>query len=426
MNTHTPSRTFLFLQGPQSRFFRRLGHALAACGARVIKINFCGGDVFHWNDRYSRSYRGSALEWSSWVARIMREEQVTDLLLFGDWRPLHREAILLSRLFDITVHVFEEGYLRPDYITMEEGGVNGHSSMPATTEALLREADLLTDAPPPVSVPNPLPVRVYDAIWHHVGNFLLWSVFFRYQTHRPTWIGRELLGLLPRYLTRRKRVRRSEEYMTAFLSAGPRYFFFPLQLDTDAQVRRFSPFAGMCEGICFVLSSFARHAPGDVHLLIKNHPLDNGLISYRRFIADYARACGVADRVHFVEEGNGMPMIKSAAGVVLLNSTIGLSALRAGKPVYCVGKSIYALPGLAASEPHQSLHEFWQDPAPPVEETLAAFLKVLKVRALVNGNFYTDDGMDLAIGNCLARFGLTAPDSVEHCAAGTVHEPVGF
>lgn len=79
------------------------------------------------------------------------------------------------------------------------------------------------------------------------------------------------------------------------------YFLFPLQLDSDSQVRRYSPFSGMKEAIAHVLTSFAHSAPKSMHLLIRNHPLDNGLINYRRYIRRFSHACGLEGRVHFVE-----------------------------------------------------------------------------------------------------------------------------
>jgi capsular polysaccharide export protein len=203
------------------------------------------------------------------------------------------------------------------------------------------------------------------------------------------------------------------------------YFVFPLQLDADAQVRRYSPFSGMREGIGHVIASFADHAPSDVHLLIKNHPLDNGLINYARFIEDFSQACGVRDRVHFLEDGDAMAMMKESNGVVLLNSTIGLSALQADTAVYCIGKAIYAMPGLAVSEPYQALDSFWSMPTKPDQKILKAFVKVLKVQTLVNGNFYTRDGIQITISHCLVRLGLVQPSCMqEHCPEeNTTNEP---
>ncbi len=413
---HHKKRTFLFLQGPQSPFFRRLGRALRRHGAEVVKVNFCGGDVVHWVGRDARLFLGGSEAWSSWIARLMREAQVTDMLLYGDWRPLHWEAVLLAKQFDIQVHVFEEGYLRPDYITMEEGGVNGNSTMPSTAQDVLRTAALYPDPLPPTPAPNPVRYRVYDAILHHAGNVALLPLFFRYRTHRPHNIARELLSWTPRWLRRKQRIRCSNLQLEQFQALRRPYFVFPLQLDADAQVRRYSPFSGMREGIGHVIASFATHAPANVHLLIKNHPLDNGLIDYARFIADFSLACGVEERVHFVEDGDASLMMEKARGVVLLNSTIGLSALRVGKAVYCIGKSIYSMPGLAVSEPHQSLHSFWSMPTEPDRAILQAFLKVLKVRTLANGNFYTPMGIRTAISHCLVRLGMVQPACMqEHC-----------
>ena len=91
-------------------------------------------------------------------------------MAFGDWRPLHREAILVAKLRNIQVWAFEEGYLRPHYITMEEGGVNGNSMLPHSP-ALLRELAESHPAPPsPVAVQNPLSARVWKAIAYYAGH----------------------------------------------------------------------------------------------------------------------------------------------------------------------------------------------------------------------------------------------------------------
>lgn len=123
-------RTYLFLQGPHGSFFRELGLALQRAGHRVLRVNICGGDVVDWHSREAVWYQGRTTDWSGWIGDLMRREGVTDLLAFGDWRPLHREAILVAKLRNIRVWAFEEGYLRPHYITMEEGGVNGNSMLP--------------------------------------------------------------------------------------------------------------------------------------------------------------------------------------------------------------------------------------------------------------------------------------------------------
>lgn len=396
-------RTYLFLQGPHGPFFRRLGLELADQGHKVVRVNMCGGDVVDWPSPWARSYRGRSVDWGKWIARLMDEEAVTDLLVFGDWRPPHREAVLLARLRGVRVWAFEEGYVRPDYITMEADGVNGHSSLPRTPEGLRAVLDAFGPARPSVPVLNPLSARMKLAVRYAVGQAFLWPWFPLFRTHRPRNVWVESAGWARRMLGESGRRRTSMEVIRRVYNSRCPYFLFPLQLDSDSQVRRYSPFSGMKEAVAYVLASFARSAPGHVHLVIRNHPLDNGLIDYRRFIAGFSAAAGVEDRVHFVETGNARLMLDKSEGVVVLNSTIGLSALRRGRPVYCVGTSVYAMPGLAASPARQALDAFWSAPGPPDLAVLDDFIEVLKRRALVNGAFYTDEGMETAIRGVLDR-----------------------
>lgn len=158
-------RTYLFLQGPHGSFFRELGLALQRAGHRVLRVNICGGDVVDWHSREAVWYQGRTTDWSGWIGDLMRREGVTDLLAFGDWRPLHREAILVAKLRNIRVWAFEEGYLRPHYITMEEGGVNGNSMLPHSP-ALLRELAESHPAPPVTRLP-------YRILFRHAYGRLL-------------------------------------------------------------------------------------------------------------------------------------------------------------------------------------------------------------------------------------------------------------
>ena len=84
-------RSFLFLQGVCSPFFARLGAQLAADGHRVVKINFTGGDVAYWRMRPALPFSVVPLP----SCRRFLDEQyrrfgISDQILFGDRRPVHR------------------------------------------------------------------------------------------------------------------------------------------------------------------------------------------------------------------------------------------------------------------------------------------------------------------------------------------------
>lgn len=403
-------RSFLLLQGPQSRFFHELAQALKSAGALVEKVNFCGGDVFLWGLGHALNYRGSRYEWLSWVGKIYRGRHITDICVYGDWRPMHWEAIRLADTLGIRIWVYEEGYIRNSYSTLEEYGVNGRSRLPKTPSGIRALSHKLTDTVPVVHYDNDIVDKVGQAIVHHTGNFFLWPWFRHYRTHRPTNIAFELIGILPRYFSRRKRARRDARRLRDFHNCRAPYFFFPLQLNSDSQIQLYSPYVRMHEAIADVLTSFAKHAPAHTHLLIKNHPLDNGLIDYDAFVRAFSTELGIADRVTFVDFGNTGQMVGRSLGVVLVNSTVGIMALEKGVPVYCLGQSIYNIEGLAQSFPLVALRDFWKAPEPPDQSLFEDFRNVVAHCASVAGNFYSKEGIAAAVASSLRRF--AAPKTV--------------
>lgn len=396
-------RSFLLLQGPQSGFFRVLAQRVKRAGAEVHKVHFCGGDAALWGWERAYWYRGDLYQWIGWVGDLYRKHHVTDLCVYGDWRPLHWEAVRLARMKGIRVWVYEEGYLRSAYSTLEEDGVNGRSRLPKRPQVIHAVAQNLQERPAAM-IPNTMPGKVWRAVLHHVGNVVLWPFFCHYRTHRPMNIGHELMGILPRYLTRKKRWAADKVKLQAFEKTDSPYFFFPLQLNTDSQIQLYSPYIRMQEAIADVLTSFARFAPKSARLLIKNHPLDNGFIKYGRFIAAFAEELGLTDRVTFVESGNTGNMVEGAEAVVLINSTVGLTALEMGKPVYCLGNSVYNIEGLTQSRPFCDLDDFWQEPQVPDAALFADFKKIVQNYASVRGNFYSRLGMLAAAAESAERF----------------------
>lgn len=399
----TKQRNFLFLQGPQSKFFRQLGIKLSIEGHKVIKVNFCGGDLMHWSGSLTRSYRGFRSNWPDWLSRLFKNEDITDMMLFGDRRPFHTEAILLAKQKKIKIHVFEEGYLRPAYVTMEQGGVNGRSGIPDSPDKVRQKAESIKGISSLKPLTNPLQKRVTDAILHHLGNTIFFPFFPLHKTHRPYPILWELKGWIPRYFSRKKRTAKALKLQSDILNSNIKYFLFPLQLDSDFQIKAYSEFTDQVEAIATVMHSFASSSPSDCHLIIKNHPLDNGLISYAKFISSFARALGIKDRIFFLDGGIGGPLMKNSQAVVLVNSTMGLEALTMGIPVYCMGQAIYSMQGLACSKNQLALDQFWTAPVQCDRQLLNDFIKILHKEALIYGNFYTDQGIKAAVQSTLKR-----------------------
>jgi capsular polysaccharide export protein len=114
----------LLLQGPVGPFFARLARDLRAVDAEVFKVNFNAGDWFFYR-RDALNYRGKMDAWPAWFEAQLRRLDIDVVFLFGDCRPVHQAAHRVATALGVEVGVFEEGYVRPDYITLERSGVNG-------------------------------------------------------------------------------------------------------------------------------------------------------------------------------------------------------------------------------------------------------------------------------------------------------------
>lgn len=389
-------RHFLLLQGPCTPFFRRLGEKLRADGHRVSRINFNGGDLASWRGGEAWSFRGTPLALRDFLDDKYRRCGITDQILFGDRRPVHRPAVDHGEACGVRTHVFEEGYFRPHWVTLEREGVNGHSLLP-------RDPDWFRDAgarlgEPTGTVPfrSSFALRAAQDVAYHVAGALNPVLFPRYRTHSPITAPLEYAGYLKRF-TLLKAIRRREcRRAQALAASGARYFVLPLQLNTDAQIRDHSRFENMQEVLAHVLDSFARHAPGDTRLAIKNHPLDMGLVPYRAVLGRLAKRLGVADRIDYFEDGDLNTMLQHSLGTVTVNSTVGMVALEQGIPTLTLSDPIYNLPGLTSQAP---LDAFWRAPEAPERDFFACFRRVVMHATQVNGGFYCRRGIALAVEN---------------------------
>jgi capsular polysaccharide export protein len=392
------ARRYLFLQGHATWFYQRLARALESRGHAVQKINFCGGDHHFW-DAEAKDWAHGLTGLEEFLRGEFARQAYDGVILFGDCRPLHRVAIAEAATAGVVCHVFEEGYRRPNWITLERGGVNGYSRLPDDPDWYRQTAAGL----PPTharDVGSSLKTRILLDFKWQLANYVHRLRYSGYRVHRPYPIWAEYSTWAIRLATLKLRQSQSRRQVARWIDGGRRFYLFPLQLDSDAQVRSHSPFGRMWPAIETVLHSFATHTATDRHLLIKNHPLDNGWIDYRRKIRKLTRALNLEDRVAFIEGGSTDALIDHALGTVVLNSTVGLTAVSHGRPVICLSPSIFDLAGLTNQSP---LSAFWRDPLAPDMALCRNYFDVITASALVNGDFYTEAGMESAIEGSIAR-----------------------
>ena len=391
------SRSFLFLQGVSSPFFARLTKSLRDIGEQVQCVNFNVGDVLYRpGARTICSVHAGELD--AFYSRTFHQLDVTDLVLFGDCRPVHLPAIALARRLGIRVHVFEEGYFRPYWITLERDGVNNNSQLPNDPDWYREVGKFIPRYDNGTAFKQSFLTRATHDVLYHCGGALNKLCFPNYRTHAPFTAATEYAG----YIRRGARLLLSGARDDALVAQVARErnptFLLPLQLDSDAQIKDHSPFNNMSEVIDHVLASFAAHAPGDARLVIKDHPLTPGLVNYQRITKALAKHYDVADRVDFLDSGHMPTLLSHIAGMITVNSTAGASALLHKRPTFALANPIYALHGL--TQPG-SLDDFWAHPIEPDMALFHHFRNTVIHTTQINGGFYSRSGIDLAVHECL-------------------------
>jgi capsular polysaccharide export protein len=387
----TAPRRFLFLQGPHGPWFHRLGGLLRAAGAQVWRVGFNLGDRVFWPGPGYIAFTDPQERWPDRCAAIFDQHGITDLVLYGDTRGIHAEAVTLARARGITVHVFEEGYLRPYWITYERGGANGHSRLMGldvpTMRASLAKIDLdLPDAP---------------AIWGDMRQHMFWGALYHgcvalgfrayrdFRPHRALTVGQEFLLYLKRFLLMPFH-RLERRFATARIRKGGfPYHLAILQLEHDASFRDHSPFSTMTEFLELVMAGFAAGAPAHHHIVFKAHPLEDGRVPLAREVRRLAALHGLTGRVHFLRGGKLAQLLNEARSAVTVNSTAGQQALWRGLPLRSFGAAVYAKPEFVSAQP---LDAFFAAPDRPDTRAYRDYRHFLLETSQVLGGFYSVQG----------------------------------
>lgn len=371
------------LQGPAGPFFRRVAAQLEARGANVTKVNFNAADGLFFGRGDVVTFRGHLDAWPDFFANLVRKREIDAVVLFGDMRPRHRMAIETAEALGVRVFVFEEGYLRPDFVTLEEGGVSKRSSMPRDPDFYRQlEPDKL---PPPKPVGNVMARAAVYAIAYACTHGLTSWRYPHYEHHRCIRPFHQALHW-SRGSLRRVRNARRDRPIDARISSGemPPFFVVPLQVHLDAALHD-CPFESVDEFITTVVESFARNAPSAAALLVKDHPLGRPYRDYSRLLEDLRQRHGLADRLRYVDVIHLPTALRNARGTVTINSTVGLSSIHHGTPVKCLGDAVYDMPGLTFQG---ALDDFWTQPGVVDDDLYRKFHWWLRKNRQVNGSVW--------------------------------------
>jgi capsular polysaccharide export protein len=364
--------SLLMLQGPVGPLFSRIAAWKRDMGHQVRRVIFNSGDAGFCGDKDAIFYRQGPDEWREQLHSYCRWYDIQGVVLFGQTRFYHRQAIELCQRMGIPVFVVEEGYVRPGFVTLEMTGVNASST---TLKTHVLSVEGTTHDLPPAATRAYRFKLIFCAMRYYlrlkVGSW--W--YPHYVHHRDStiwdyvkyWVRAGAAYPYTRWQDKRELKR---------LDKSKPYFFVPMQLDSDAQILFHSRYNDVMAFVDEVLESFAAHATDNSQLLIKQHPLARGHLDTRQRVLCKAANLGIAHRVIFVHACKIYRLLEGVAGVVTVNSTVGVQTIAHAAPLKIMGEAIYDHPDVADSQP---LDSFWRNPFRPNPDRAKAFHQQLKL-----------------------------------------------
>lgn len=392
VQTSGDNRVFLFLQGPHGPFFASLAKMLSRAGATVWRVGFNAGDQAFWKDRsHYIPYTGTPEDWPERFDELCREKGITDIALYGDVRPIHAQAVERARDLGIRVHVFEEGYLRPYWITYERNGSNGHSRLMKLTipdmEKALEGADM--DTPMPPAHWGDMRQHVFYGFVYHWFVMFLNQKYKGFRPHRSLPVTREFQLYLQRLLLMPFLAAERRLATLRIRYGGFPYHLVLLQLEHDSSFQEHSPFETMTEFLELVVEQFAKGAPSHHHLVFKAHPLEDGRVPVRRVLGQLAAKHNISDRVHYVRGGKLAQLLNEARSAVTVNSTAAQQVLWRGIPLRIFGRAVYEQPEFVSDQP---LSDFFAGATRPDNRAYRTYRRYLLETSQVGGGFYSARG----------------------------------
>lgn len=381
------SKKVLLLQGPMGDFFYRLAKWLNSKNIECYKVNFNGGDRFFYkSDVNVFDYQECLNDFTRWIEVFLIEQDIDSIVCFGDCRKYHKLAKLVAKKNNINFFAFEEGYIRPNYITFEQDGVNFFSNFLThldKTKAVEKHKDSISEIR---DVKNSFSKMVKSVITYYIFGVLFRFQYPHYEHHRGIRPIKELgFGILSYFRRVINKLFEKNKFDYLLQQYSKKYFTFALQVHNDSQIKTHSDLKCVEKYIILVLENFSYHADPSVHLVLKHHPMDRGYRNYSKLINQYAKQFQIEGRVHYFCDIHLPTLLKHSLGLVTVNSTTGIQALFHHIPVKVLGHALYNLPKLTNQ---YALSKFWKNPGKVDSNYFSYFRKELISYSQLNGSFY--------------------------------------
>ena len=375
----------LFLVGPIGTFFARLSKYLKKNNVKTFKISFPLHEYGF--DKLSLiKYSEDINLFKNFLNKFIKKYDIKHIFMYGNVLIPHRQALdLIEELRkqgkNINSHIFELGYLRPNFVTLENKGINYTSEFINNSEFYLMQ-DSYQFFPIPKKYSHLRIRKIWKAITflnHSFKNYKIVEFEHKLQP-KPIYIWFQIKGFFLKFyfsLT---------EYKLKKICLKKSFYLVILQVATDSQLKNGSNFNDNEEFIHKVIKDFARAKPNNINLVFKHHPRDRGYINYRQQIEKISKEFGVNSNVFYIHDYFLSKLFQSSncKGTVLINSTVGYQSLYHSIPTKSLGITPYNLEGLSDQK---DLVSFFKNPSSVDKSLFNKFYKYILENSQINGNF---------------------------------------
>ncbi len=375
----------IFLMGPIGTFFSRLASFLEKNDIKTFKVNF---PLYEYGFKKSSrlSYTNDIYKFKGFLEEIIIKEKIKHIFMYGNVLIPHKMALdlcdeLESKGYFVNSHIFELGYLRPNYVTLEDKGVNYDSGFLKNRN--FYEKNEYFDSFP-VAIKNGLRVR---KIWklitffnHCFKNYKLVEFEHKLQP-KPIYLWFQLKGFILKFFYKvvEKKLKKK------CFSKGP-FFLVILQVATDSQILKGSKVKDNYDFIYTVIKEFSNSQIKNTKLVFKHHPRDRGYNNYSKFILEVSKKFNISHKVFYFHDFPLSKIFSSSfcKGTVLINSTVGYQALFHSIPTKSLGIAPYNFEGLTDQK---NLVSFFRNPEKVDKLLFNKFYKYILENSQINGNF---------------------------------------
>ena len=371
--------------GPIGTFFARLSNYLEENNVRTYKILFPLHE-YGFNQSRIIKYDQNINYFKKFLSKTLINYEIKHIFMYGNVLIPHKQALDLVQELkiegnNINTHIFELGYLRPNFVTLENEGINYNSSLIKSREFYLKQ-DSFSDLPIPKKHARFRIRKIWKTISfinHSFKNYKIVEKEHKLQP-KPIYIWYQIKGFILKYFFF------FTEYKLKNYFLGKNYFLVILQVSTDSQLTEGSDFKDNKKFIYKVIKDFAEANPNGVNLVFKHHPRDRGYTNYFNQIKKISNEFDVLNKVFYFHDYFLSKLFQNpnCKGTVLINSTVGYQSLYHSVPVKSLGITPYNIEGLSGQ---QDLTSFFRNPSIVDRLLFKKFYKHVMENSQINGNF---------------------------------------